>query len=85
MTIRTFRGRLLINDDRLIFDDARLRVTFVTGDVSVPSLQGEVRPRIVIERGGNPALGGVTIRTGPLAGLRKLPRVGVFVTILTNL
>ena len=44
-----------------------------------------MRPRIMIESRRNPALRVVTIRTRSLPGLRELARVGVFVTILTNL
>lgn len=51
----------------------------------MPSLEWEVRPRIVIERRRYPALRIVAIRTGGLARLLKLPGMHIFVTILANL
>lgn len=38
MTIRAFRKRLLIHDHWLSIDQARLFVTFITGDVCMASL-----------------------------------------------
>ena len=51
----------------------------------MPSLQGEMRSRIVVEQRRNPALRIVAIRTGGLARFRKLSGMNVFVTIFTNL
>lgn len=85
MAIGTLRRRLLVDDDWLVRNHARLRVTFVTCNARMPSLQREMRSRIVIERGGNPALRIVAIRTGGLARLCKLPCMNVLVAILANL
>lgn len=43
-----------------------------------------MRSRIVIERGGSPALGIVAICTGSFASLHKLTRVNIFVAIFAN-
>lgn len=85
MAVRTLRRRLLINDDSFASNRASLRMTFVTRDIGVAALQGEMRPRIMIESGGDPSLRIVTIRARGLPGLCKLPRMRVLVTILTNL
>lgn len=50
MAIGTLQRRLLVDDDRFVCDHARLRVTFVTWNARMPSLQREVRARIMIER-----------------------------------
>lgn len=50
MAIGTLRRRLLVDDDWLVRNHARLRVTFVTCDARVSPLQGEMGSRIVIER-----------------------------------
>lgn len=85
VAIRTFWGRQFINDHRLGIDQARLRMTFVTWNSGVSSLQRKMRPRIMIEERRNPALGVVAIRTGGLASLRKLACMRVFVAIFANL
>ncbi len=85
VAVGTLRGGLLIDDNRLVFHQAHLGVTFVTSHLGVSSLQGKMSPRVVIEDGGNPPLRIVTIGTGSFAGLHKLACMGVFVAILTNL
>lgn len=85
MAIRTLRRRLLIKDDRFASNHACLRVTFVTRNSRMPSLQRKMRSRIVIKSRRNPPLRIMTIGTGRLAGFRKLARMGVFMAILANL
>ena len=84
MTIGAFGGGLFIDNHRLPRDHPSLRMTFVARYVLVAPCQGEVRSRIVVERGRHPALDVVAIRTGSFPLLGKLSRVGIFVTILAN-
>lgn len=85
MAVRALSEDLLIQDHRLVGDEARLRVTLITRHVRVPSLQWKMCPRIMIKNRRDPALRVVTIRTTSLPGFRKLTQVGIFMTILTNL
>lgn len=85
MTVRTLRERLLVDDDGLVVDQTSLRVTFITRDIRVPTLEREMRPLIVIKRRRNPALGIVAVGASGLFCFRKLPRVRVLVTSLTRL
>lgn len=85
MAIGALRQRLLVDDDWLVRNQARLRVTFVTCNSLMPSLQRKMRSRIVVEQGRNPALRTVAIRTGSLARFRKLPCMHVLVAIFANL
>jgi len=47
-------------------------------------LAGEMRPGVVVEGGGNPALRIVAVRTGCLPGLCELAVMSVFVTIFAT-
>ena len=85
VTIGTFGRGLFIDNYRLSLDHPSLRVAFVARYVCVAPCQGEVRSRIVVERGRHPALDVVAIRTGSFPLLGKLSRMGIFVTILANL
>ena len=49
------------------------------------ALQGEMCSRVVVEGGGDPALGAVAVRARRLPALGKLAVMSVFVTILTDL
>ena len=92
MAICALLKHLLIGNDRFVFigyllivDNQHLNVTFVTGDICVPTLQGEVRTGIVVEDRGYPALGIVTLLAGCLSRLDELPVMSIFVTIGANL
>jgi len=85
MTIRTFLRRFLVDDHRLAFHHLRFLVTLVARYAKMSTLQGEMRPRVVVERRRNPSSGIVTIVARGLPGLRKLSRMGVFVAVLTYL
>ena len=76
---------MLVNDDWFARDEARLRVTFVTSNALVRSLQRKMRSCVVVKHRRRPALRIVTIRARRFSGLRKLADMRVFVTILTNL
>jgi len=56
MAIGAFIRRVLVNDDCLFADLLGLLMTFVAGDVHVPSRQGKMGLGVVIERRRNPAL-----------------------------
>jgi len=85
VTIGALGRGLFIDNHRLTRDHPSLRVAFVARYVFVAPCQGEMRSRIVVERGRHPALDVVAIRTGSFPLLGKLSCVGIFVTILANL
>lgn len=85
MAIGTLGRRLLVNDHRFALDQSGLRMTFVTANIRVTSLQGEMCSRVMVKRGGHPALHIVAIRTWRLPELHKLACMWLFVTVLTNL
>jgi len=85
VAIGTLRRRLFVNDHGLGLNHARLLMALVTSDAGMAALQGEMRPSVVIEGGGNPALRIVAVRAERLAGLCELAVVSVFVTIFANL
>ena len=85
MTIRTLRERLLVNDYGLGIDEACLYVTLVTGHSRMATRQREVCSGVVVKRGRHPTLGSVAIGAWRLARFGKLPGMGLFVAILTNL
>jgi len=49
VAVGAFRGRLLVNNHGLVFDQYRLLVTLVASDVGVPALKRKMCPRVVIE------------------------------------
>lgn len=49
MTIRTFRERLLVYDDRVAIDQARLRMTLITRHSRMAALKRKMRPFVVIK------------------------------------
>jgi len=60
-------------------------MAFVASNACVPTLQGEMRPGVMVEGGGHPALRIVAVRTRSLPGLGKLAVMGIFVTIFADL
>lgn len=85
MAVRALRGGLLVNNDGLVRNQARLHVTLVASNVRVPAREREVRAFIVIKSRGNPPLGIVAVRARRLASFHKLARVHVFMTSLARL
>lgn len=59
-------------------------MTHVAGHSGMAALQEEMCSCVVVERGGNPALGIVAVRTRRLPTFRKLTVMSVFVAILAN-
>lgn len=86
MAIGTLRRRLLVDDHGLAIDHARMRLqmALVASDACVAALQGEMRPGVVVEGRGNPALRIVAVFTRCLPGLCELAVMSVFVTIFAN-
>jgi len=60
-------------------------MAFVTSHALVAALQGEMRPGVMVEGGGHPALRIVAVRTRCLPGLGKLAVMGIFVAIFADL
>src|SRR5947208_13985243 len=60
-------------------------MAFVASNACVPTLQGEMRPGVMVEGGGHPALRIVAVRTRGLHGLGELAVMGIFVTIFADL
>lgn len=85
MTIGTFGEDLLIDNDGIAVDENRFFVTHVTSNFGVPTLKRKMRARVVIKNRWDPALRIMTIGTGGLPGLCKLPCMSIFVTTLTIL
>ena len=76
---------MFVDYHRLGVDRARLLMAFVASNACVPTLQGEMRPGVMVEGGGHPALRIVAVRTRCLPGLGKLAVMGIFVTIFADL
>lgn len=85
MAIGTLRRRLFVDDYRLGVDHARLPMAFVASHTGVAALQGEMRPGVMVEGGGHPALGIMAVRARCFPGLCELAVMGVFVTIFADL
>ena len=60
-------------------------MAFVTSHALVATLQGEMRPGVMVEGGGHPALRIVAVRTRCLPGLGKLAVMGILVAIFADL
>src|ERR1700687_4690352 len=60
-------------------------MAFVASHACVAALQGEMRPGVMVEGGGHPALRIVAVRTRCLPGLGELAVMGIFVTIFADL
>ncbi len=76
---------MFVDYHRLGVDRARLLMAFVASNACVPTLQGEMRPGVMVEGGGHPALRIVAVGTRSLPGLGKLAVMGIFVTIFADL
>lgn len=85
MAIRALRRRLFVDNHRFGVNHARLLMAFVAGHPFVAALQGEMRPGVMVEGGGHPALRIVAVRTRRLPGLGELAVMGIFVTIFADL
>ena len=85
MAIGTLRRRLFVDNHRLGVDHARLLMALVASHACVAALQGEMRPSVMVEGGGHPALRIVAVRTRCFPGLGELAVMGVFMTIFANL
>lgn len=85
MAIRALFRRFLVDDDSLSFHHLRFLVTFVARYAKMSTLQGEMRPCVVVKYRGNPSGGVVTIVARGFPGLCKLARMGVLVAVLTDL
>src|SRR5882762_2923481 len=85
VAIGTLRRRLFVDDHRLGVDHARLLMAFVASHACVPTLQGKMRPGVMVEGGGHPALRIVAVRTRRLPDLGELAVMGIFVTIFADL
>jgi hypothetical protein len=85
VTVSALRQNLFINNDGISLDKDCFFVTHVTSNFRVPTLERKVRPRVVIEDGGDPALRIMAIGTGGLSGSCKLSCMSILVTVLTNL
>jgi len=85
VAIGTLRWRLFVDNHRLGIDHARLLMAFVASHACMATLQGEMRPGVVVESGGRPALRIVAVSTKRFPGLGELTVMGVFMTIFANL
>ena len=85
VAIGTLRRRLFVDDHRLGVDHARLLMAFVASHACVAALQGEMRPGVMVEDGGHPALRIMAVRARCFPGLCELAVMGVFVTIFADL
>ena len=85
MAIGTLRRRLFVDNHGLGFDHARLLMAFVASHACMSALQGEMRPGVMVESGGHPALRIVAVPTRCFPGLGELAVMGVFMTIFANL
>lgn len=84
VAIGAFGEDLLVQKHRLSIHQLCLNVTFVTGNARVAAGKRQMGA-VVVEDRGSPPLRVVAIGTRRLAGFRKLPGMGVFVTVLTDL
>ena len=85
MAIRALRRRLFVDNHGLGVNHARLLMAFVASHAFMAALQGEMRPGVMVESGGRPALRVMAVRTRCLPGLGELSVMGIFVTILADL
>jgi hypothetical protein len=60
-------------------------MAFVASHARMAALQGEMRPGVMVESGGHPALRIVAVPTKCFPGLSELAVMGVFMTIFANL
>jgi len=85
MTVCTFVRRWFIEKDRFAVNHSRFLVTFVAGDLRVASRKREVRSRVVIKSGRNPALDVVAVPATGLTSLCELGSVRIRVAVFADL
>jgi hypothetical protein len=85
VTIGAFDWRWLIEKDRLAVHHFRFPVTFVTSNIRMASRKRKMRSRVVIKRGGNPALNVVTTGAPSFVVFRKLGSMDIHVAVLADL
>jgi hypothetical protein len=67
VTVRTFVGCVLVNEDEFIADKFCLSVAFVAGNIGVATGKRQASFSVVIKGGGDPLGGGVAIGAVGLA------------------
>ncbi len=86
MAVSALAGRWLIEKNGLTLDVPMQLVAIPAGNFLVSTLEGEVRPRLVVEQGGSPACRIVAACAGGiLAVLGKLPGMGIFMATIAGL
>lgn len=81
VAVGAFAGRIFVDDDFLAGRCPRLGVALGARHIGVGSGQGKMCLRIVVERGGRPALRNMTIAAAGLIVVgQELPVVDILVT-----
>ena len=85
MAVGTLRGRLLVDNNWLVSNQAGLDMTLVAGYVGMPTRKREVCALVMIKSRRHPALRIVTIRAGRFSSFLELAVMDILVTIRTDL
>ena len=85
MTVGALRGRLLVDNDGLVPNQAGLNMTLVASHVRMPTCKREVCALVMIKGRRHPALRIVTIRAGRFSSFLELAVMDILVTIRADL